>query len=280
MSTRRGVSLVELLIALTVLGVIAGAATKLLVSESRTSEVKEAARTARSVSRAAINLLESELRMAESGGLTTPINDSTITIFAPYAFGVVCTATPGSGALLATLPTIDLPASLVVPGHAGWAWRDATGGYIYEPGSSLASDGPADCLANNLADLSGVGGRVVYVTPLNGGSPVVGTIGFLYRQLTYRIKPSVIYPGRRGLFRTAGANGVEEEIAAPFSTGSRFRWYILDDPLPQDTLPTDLVDVRGIQFVLNGESPNSPRTAGSPIQAPFSTSIFFQNRPN
>lgn len=276
MSRRRGVSLVELLIALTVLGVIAGAATKLLISESRTSEVKEAARTARSVSRAAINLLESELRMAESGGLTTPINDSTITIFAPYAFGVVCIAGAG-GTAMAMLPAIEDPPSGGATGHAGWAWRDATGGYIYEPSTSVASDSPSSCTSVGISPVSG--GRVVGL-PAPSGSPASGTIGFLYRQLTYQIKPSGIYPGRRGLFRTAGANGVEEEIAAPFSTGSRFRWYILDDPLPQDTLPTDLVDVRGIQFVLNGESPNSPRTAGSPIQAPFSTSIFFQNRPN
>ncbi len=277
MRSRRGVSLIELLIAITVLGIITAAVTQLLISESRSNEVSDAAREARGVSRSAINLLESELRMAEPGGLIAPTDDSTITIREPYAFGVICSAF-SSATVLTLLPSIDFSGTAAA-GHGGWAWRDATGGYVYETNTSVGTEGTADCTAAGLATFSG--GTTVGLSGASGGTlPAEGAIGFLWRQMTYSIRTSVAYPGRRGLFRTAGANGAAEELASPFSEGSRFRWYILNDSVPGDTLPTDLTDVRGIQFVLNGESARAPRTSGAPLQAPFSTSIFFMNRPN
>ena len=82
------------------------------------------------------------------------------------------------------------------------------------------------------------------------------------------------------MFRTAGANGAPEELAAPFATTARFRWYLQDNPVAQDTLPTAFGDLSGVQFVLTAQSINTPRDRSTPMQAPFTTSIFFQNRPN
>ena len=275
---RGGVSLIELLIAITVVGIIAAAMTRLLLSNSRSTEVRNAERDARAVSRAAINLLESELRMVDPFGVIAPTNDSTLTVRAPYAFGTVCSATVGAGSAISTLPSAELPASLVVPGRRGWAWRDATGAYVYESGTSLAADGPADCVAAGVAVVPG--GRVVYATPLTSGPPTPGSIIFLYRQLTYSLRASNTFPGRRGLFRTVGANGTPEELAAPFSAGSRFRFYIMNQLIASDTVPTFLDNLRGVQFILNGESIRQPRTSSDVARAPFLTSVFFQNRPS
>lgn len=279
MRTRRGVSLIELLIAITVVGIIAAAMSRLLLSNSRTTEVRNAERDARAVSRAAINLLESELRMVDPFGVIQPTDDSTLTVLAPYAFGVVCGGTVGSGAPVSMLPSADLPASLVVPGHSGWAWRDQTGAYVYEAGTSLASDGPADCIAAGVSVIS-PGGQVVFATPLSSGPPAVGSVAFLYRQLTYSLRQSTTFPGRRALFRTVGANGAAEELAAPFSSASRFRFYIMNELLPSDTVPTFLDNLRGVQFLLQGESIRQPRTSADVARAPFVTAVFFQNRPS
>jgi len=275
---RRGVSLVELLISITIVAILAASMTRLLISNSRSSERNDAAREARGVARSAMNLLETELRIAEPGGLIDPVNDSTITVREPFAFGIVCDAS-GGGTTIATLPSADFPSSLSVDGYAGWAWRDATGGYVYEATTSIAGGSAGTCTGASITPLTSDGGRVVSL-PAPSGTVPAGSIAFLYRRMTYSLRESVVYPGRRGLFRTAGANGTPEELASPFSTGSRFRWFILDNPIVQDTIPTALQDIRGIQFVLNGESARTPRNASSPMRAPFTTSIYFQNRPN
>lgn len=279
MRTRRGVSLIELLIAITVVGIIAASMSRLLLSNSRSTEVRNAGREARAVSRAAINLLESELRMVEPFGVIAPTDPTTLTVLAPYAFGVVCSGTVGSGAAVSMLPSLELPSSLVVPGHSGWAWRDHTGRYIYEAGTALASDGPADCIANSVSVVS-PGGLVVYATPLTGGPPTVGSIAFLYRQLTYSLRQSTVFPGRLGLYRTVGANGTPEELAAPFDTTSRFQFYIKDQLVPSATPPTFLDEIHGVQFQLHGQSIRRPRLASDYARAPFVTAVFFQNRPS
>jgi prepilin-type N-terminal cleavage/methylation domain-containing protein len=275
---RRGVSLVELLIAITVLGILAAAMTRLLVSNSKADETTSAAREARGVSRSAMNLLETELRMAEPAGVISPTDDSTITVRAPFAFGLVCAAS-GGGSTVAMLPSADLPSSLSVTGYSGWAWRDNTGGYVYESTTTIGSGSSATCTAANITPLTSDGGRVVSL-PAPSGTVAVGAVAFLYRQITYSLRESTTYPGRRALFRTAGANGSPEELAGPFSTGSRFRWYLNGETLVQDTLPTFFDDLLGVQFVLNGESVLTPRNASAPMRAPFTTAVFFQNRPN
>lgn len=276
--TRRGVSLVELLIGMVMTAILTGAMTKVLISNSRSDERGDANRDARNVSRAAINMLSSELRMAEPAGVIAQTDDSTLTVREPYAFGLVCAAS-GSGTTVAFLPSADLPSSLTVAGHAGWAWRDSTGAYRYEATTTESAGNSATCTAVNITPLTASGGRVVSL-PAPSAGVAVGSVAFLYRQVTYSLRASTSLPGRRGLFRTAGANGTPEELAAPFASTSRFRWFILDNAVPQDTLPTSLVDLRGVQFGLNGESRVTIRGATNPSKAPFSTSIFFQNRPN
>lgn len=278
MRTRRGVSLIELLIAITVVGIIAASMSRLLLSNSRSTEVRNAGRDARAVSRAAINLLESELRMVEPFGVIAPTNDSTLTVLAPYAFGMVCIAGPGGTAMM-VLPSYDDPPSGGADGHAGWAWRDGNSSYFYEPSTSVASDSPASCTTNGVNPIAG--GRVVGVPAPTGASTVpAGSVAFLYRQLTYSLRNSTAFPGRLGLYRTAGANGTPEELAAPFDTTSRFQFYIMNQLTPSATPPTFLDEIRGVQFQLHGQSIRRPRLSSDYARAPFVTAVFFQNRPS
>jgi hypothetical protein len=92
-------------------------------------------------------------------------------------------------------------------------------------------------------------------------------------------RTSTSAPGKRALFRTV-SGGAAEELAAPFGEGARFRWFILNNTVAHDTLPTDLEDLRGVQFVFPGESRRIVRMTGQVAKTPFTTSVFFQNRPN
>jgi len=272
---RAGVTLVEMLIAMTVFSIFATSVTLVLIRNSWSDEGVTARREARGVARSALNIVESDLRMAEPNGVVSA-DDSTLVLRAPFAFGLVC-GTSGGNSTISVLPSADLPSSLSVPEFSGWAYRDSTGTYQYQSTVSLSSGSSSTCTAVNITTLTASSGRVVQVpSAVNVGA---GQAAFLYRTIVYAIRGSSMYPGRRGLYRQAGVNG-GEEIAAPFATTARFRWFILDAAVPSDTLPTALGDLRGVQFGLTAESRTAPRGKTAPVQAPFTTSIFFQNRPN
>ena len=277
---RAGTTLIELMIALVVLAIFVTAMTALILSNSRSDEDTDARREARGVARAAINILESEIRMAEPAGVIAPTDDSTLTFNQPFAFGIICSVAGGS-TTIALLPSADLPSSLSVDGYAGWAYRDVKGTYQYSSTTSISGGSSGNCTGASPAVTPPSAGRVVQVP--SAGGETAGSVAMLYRQLTYSLRISTSMgsvPGRRGIFRTAGANGTPEELAAPFTADARFRWYILDDVEAEDTLPTDFADLRGVQFVLPAQSRNTPRNESAPATAPFTTSIFFQNRPN
>lgn len=279
MRSRRGVSLIELLIAITVVSIIAASMTKLLVTNSLADEVKNAQREARGVSRAAINLLESELRMVDPFGVIDPTNDSTLTVMVPYAFGMVCVGNSG-GTEISFLPSFEFSSALDTPGHTGWAWRSPiTSQYVYEATTTIGAGSTSTCTTAQIANYVADGG-VVASFPAPSVDLDPGTIAFAYRQMTYSLRESTTFPTRRALYRTAGPNGTPEELAAPFGTASKFRFYILNDLFPTDAPPTFLDQLRGVQFVLNGESIRTPRSSTGVARAPFVTAVFFQNRPS
>ena len=277
MRNRRGVSLVELLIAITVISFLGVSMVKLLRTNALATEHDDLAREARSVSRAGLNLLESELRPIEPDGIISPTNSTTLTMREPYAFGVICSISGGT--TIALLPSSELPSSLVVGGKAGWAWRNTAGLYEYEVTTTLGNGTASTCTAQNITPLTAQGGKVITTAAPTVGTPKIGAIAFLYRQITYSISASTSAPGKLALFRTEGG-GTPTELAAPFGATARFRWYILDEITPSDTLPTELRDLRGVQFVFPGESRRTVRMSGQVASTPFTTSIFFQNRPN
>ncbi|MEO5825342.1 MAG: prepilin-type N-terminal cleavage/methylation domain-containing protein [Gemmatimonadales bacterium] len=273
---RRGVTLVELLITITVVGLIGTAMVRMLAMNSRATAREDAARDARRVARSALNLLESELRPVEPAGVISPTDNTTLTLREPYAIGLVCSISGGT--TIALLPSGELPSTLTVDGRAGWAWRNGAGVYQYEATTTLGSGSASTCTSANIIPMNAYGGRII-TTSAPSGTPTLGAIAFLFRQVTYSLRSSTSAPGKIGLFRTV-ASGNPEEIAAPFGATARFRWYMLANPLPQDTLPTVLADLRGVQFVLPGESRRVVQLTGQVATAPFTTSIFFQNRPN
>jgi prepilin-type N-terminal cleavage/methylation domain-containing protein len=115
-SPRRGYTLVELLIAIMILGIVAAAMMRIMVSQANFTSNQAALRGARNVSRDAYNILMTDLRMVQdSGGLVFAKRD-TIQVRVPMAYGLVCATT-------ATYTTVSL-----VPGDSALFALGTSGG--------------------------------------------------------------------------------------------------------------------------------------------------------
>ena len=270
---RSGLTIIELLVTVIVLGIVGGGIVRMLTSQARFYEHQGAGRSARSISRAAVNVLLSEMRMVDAPNGVVAATATSVTLRVPYALGVYC-GSPGGVSTIALLPADS--AMLAEPGFTGYAWRGRLGPYNYvEAGAALANPVPGTCVA---AGLNPVPGSVrIGVTPTLPVGADVGTVVLLTRRTTYLFAGSAAIPGRNALWRLIEATGAREELAAPFDGTSRFRFYHLNANTAQDAVPA-LTEIRGFELVLTGASESSPRLTGAPQRAALTTSVFFRNR--
>lgn len=283
LSSRRGVTLVELLIGITLAAILGMSLTRLLIGQTRFNERVEAGQRARSVSRSALNAMYSELRMVDANDGVTFARDSAVQMRVPYAVGIVCNVSAGQ-VIGAFLPVDS--AMFAAPGYAGFAVRDPLDGqYVYHVANTAApaTNSTSACTGAPANVTLMTGARVLRVNTAATVTAVLGTPVLLYRNVRYAFNASAAIPGRRALWRrqldAAGATvTASEELAAPFDSTARFRFFILNSRTPSDTLPTALADLRGLSVFLPGESEGSPRLRGAPEQANLSSSVFFLNR--
>lgn len=283
---RRGFTLVEILITLTILGIVGGALVKLIMVQARFGQSQMALRSARNVSRNAMNIMLTDLRMVQdSGGLVAASPDS-VTVRIPLAFGLVCSTVGGT--TISLLPADSAMTALGV--YAGYAIRDSASGlYNYTsaitplPYNSLSNGLAATCTAAGISPVT-YGTRTSRIVSLVDAPSVAANVGwpaFIYQRVTYKFANSTAYPGRRGLWRvvkSSDPNGVTDEIVAPFDGSAKFRFYSLNADSAQDTLPTRLSDVRGVEMVLAGSSNEVLPANAQAKQATMVTGVFFKNR--
>ncbi|MBP2647001.1 MAG: hypothetical protein H6Q77_625 [Gemmatimonadetes bacterium] len=284
MNRRAGVTLVELLVGMVMSVFVGTMMISLLLTNSRFTDQVEAGREARGTARASLNLITTELRMvnAETGVLAA--DSSAITIRVPFMLGLACAATPGpSGTLIAGFLPVDVTMVDLSLGYTGFAIRQFDGSYAYSASTSTipaSSSSPAACTTASVALPSG--SRFGTLIGPVAAAASAGTPVLLYRTVRYEFAPSVITPGRIALWRhrltAAGAVDASEELAAPFDSTAGFRFFILNNRLASDTLPTSLGDLRGVEIHLLGESERTVRTHTEPEQTNLVTSVFFLNR--
>lgn len=301
---RRAFTLVEILTSLAILGIIGLAFVRLITSQARFTEGQMAGRNARTVSRNAMNIMLTDLRMVQdNGGLRYAARDS-VTVRIPEAFGLLCGTTVGQ----ATMQILPVDSAMTEFGYyAGWAYRDSASGlYNYQEAatpvpfntiqsgnSNICTDsavyppptpqGPGILPMSYTASSGQVRTtRVIKLgDPVTFGLPNAGWPIFLYQQITYKFDSSIAYPHRVGLFRkirsstTGGA--VVDEIIAPFDTSAKFRFYVLNADAAQDAVPADINTVRGLELVLAGSSPRSEQGKKN-MQEALVTGVFFKNR--
>lgn len=271
MTRRRGFTLVEILLAVVLLGIVGIGMSRLLTSQMRFFQRSTGARDARAVSRNVVNLMRNELRMIEPNGITAATTTS-ITARVPYAMGVNCAAST------VTFVPVD---SLIraTAQFAGYAYRDTSlnAVYTYVASNTAPVAGlPATCTGAGITPVPG--GDLLFLSPalpaLPTGAPVL-----LFQTITYSIANSVLVPGRTALWRTV-TGGAAEEIAVPFDPSSVFRFYVSGGTTSQAAVPGTLNTLSGLELVLTGESErNSPGT-GTPESSDVRVSIFFRNAVN
>ncbi len=280
-STRKGVSLSELLVGMVILGVVGMALTRIMVTQARYFDHQKTSNMARNVSRGPLNRVVSDLRMVEAEGGVTAAVPSSITARVPYAIGVVCATV--SGVTHISLLPVD-SAMYAAPGYSGYAWRNGEGRYQYrmtsQINSSLVTGVLQNCTNVSVGNLTADKAKVVGITPALTDSADVGTAVFLLREIRYKFKESTAIPGTTGLYRKVVATGDEEELSAPYSNDAKFRFYVKSSTTAVDGPPADLSTLRGIQMNMTGQSEAVPRQGVLPQKAPFVTAVFFKNRLN
>ena len=268
--SRRGFTLVELLVTIVLLGLVGLAVTRLLIAQTQFFAGAKGRRDARAVARNAVNIVRDEMRMIEPGGIVA-VDSTSIVVRVPYAMGIYCTGTTATFAPVDSL----LYATAV---FAGFAHRgtDLTATYTYAASSTAPTAGSASTCSN----------APVNITPLTGGrtlslaglpSLVAGAPVCLFQRVTYELAPSDLVPGRTALWRRV-TGGVDEEIAVPFANTAIFRFFVSGGTTAQDAVPSDLSTLSGIEIVLVGESERAPSNRGGTAErAPVRLSIFFRN---
>lgn len=269
MRARRGLSLIEVLIAVVLLGIVGAGITRLLQSQMRFFSRSTNSRDARAVTRNALNLVTGEMRMIEPRGIVAASADS-IMVRVPYATGLHCT-----GSTVTFAPVDSLVWAQAV--YAGYAYRDTLSSsvttYVAAGGASLSAALDVVC---TLAGLTPVpGGRVRTLSP---ALPITtqGASILLYQTITYKFAASTIVSGRTALWRRV-AGGSNEEISVPFGTGTRFRYYETGEDLAEDSAPGTLSNMSGIEMVLVGESERTSPGTGAPETVTSRVPIFFRN---
>lgn len=269
MRARRGLSLIEVLIAIVLLGIVGAGITRLLQSQMRFFSRSTNSRDARAVTRNALNLVTGELRMIEPRGIIAASADS-VMVRVPYATGVNCI-----GGTVSFAPVDSLVWAQAV--YAGYAYRDTLASsvttYVASGGASLSTALSSVC---TLAGMTPVpGGRILTLNPalpiVTQGAPVL-----LYQTITYKFAESTIMPGRTALWRRV-AGGTNEEVAVPFGSGTRFRFYESGEDEAEDSAPGTLSNMSGIEMVLVGESERTSPGTGAPESMTSRVPIFFRN---
>ena len=270
---RSGVSLVELLVAMTLLGIVGLSILRTFTSQARLADLQTKRLDARTVSRAPVNLFMSEARMVETGNGVVAASASSVTLRIPIVMGVVC-GNSGAATILSLMPVDSVAlASAALSGHA---YRQSSGLYSYtEAAPTVSSYGGLAC--NNESITTVDGGTMVAVTPQMAAAEI-GTVAFLYQRVRYDFAASTAISGRVGLWRTLEQSGASEEVAAPFDAASRFRYFRLD----QDTVDTGvpaLTAIRGVGLELVGASERNRFGKVTPEKSQLQTAVFFMNRP-
>lgn len=291
-SSRRGVTLIELLIAMVVTGILGASVLGLMLSQSRFAERVEGQRSGRRVGRSAINALVNDLRMVDPDWGIEAASATSITVKVPYALGLLCNSVASGGNTIRTIALLPVDSMVLsLPGYSGYATRGNTGVYTPVAGGTLVDQGPltATCTGGNALVLgitapSGMPNqktRQITITTSDLTVIAVGTPVMLYRDTQFYFGNSAQsgLTTRTALWRNYldGGTGAVE-LAAPFDSSAAFRFFNQAATTAQTTVPATLSDIKGIEIFLPGQSENTSRQRTTPEQADVTTAVFFVNR--
>ena len=268
--TRRGFTIVELLISMVIVSIIGASLTRLIVAQSRFYDRQNLQKSARDVSRAALNIMQSDLRMVEETQGVQAAGPTSMDLRVPVAVGFACNQTT-----IHLMPVDSALMAEALPQIAGIALRDKDAAtYADWTGTnSLTATTTANCTG---AGVGTVPGGLTYTTASLSSWDFPGQPVMVYRRVRYRIDASTMVPGALGLYRRIG-DGTDEELVAPLTAASGFTYYDRNASVP-GAAPAPLTNTYGVRVRLVGASERGDQANGRVQEADLVTSIYFKNR--
>jgi prepilin-type N-terminal cleavage/methylation domain-containing protein len=236
MTSRRGFSLVEMIIVLVLAGIVSTAAFSMFTTQNRLNAAMTALGESQESARSAVQVAASELRSASSGSVISASSDRLV-VRVPIVVGVIC----GEGAsnhVGVYFPmdgrVIDLrteaDGKMLLNANVGWQRRSFAGtdGFLGASSRQICADA-----GNGTAGDDGD-----YATLL--GRDPVGTPIMIYRDVTYSFATSALDPSRRGFFRTAHRE--EVELAQGFSSRTGLEYMVSNDGVWRTSVANNRLD--------------------------------------
>lgn len=230
--TRAGFTLVELLVAIVIGGLVTGSIFQLLGGQGRFVERQSAREEVQQNTRASLDLIGSELRTLPAGDALVRADADSITFRTPRVWGAVCAVTGAT--------TLDVAVPAIAAANYGLT---AGTGVVVNVGTSAAPLwtapvgvtvlGPAASTCNGSALPAGVERRSLTLSaqPSSGATtPAVGHNLYLYDQVTYRTGTSTSVPGLWVQRRLGdGMSAVNQPLAGPVEAGTGLRFAYFTD---------------------------------------------------
>jgi prepilin-type N-terminal cleavage/methylation domain-containing protein len=254
-----GFTLVEMVIALALAGVVGTLIFQLLSSQGRFAEVQSAREEVQQNARAALDVLSSEIRAAPQGGLRLA-EAAAVRLRVPYAWGVLC----GGGDRWAVIALPDVLDAAGAFAQIGLRTRDAAGDVTWtfsragatvapvtnDPACAALQDAPSG--SPGSAPAGDVWQYRVDGDQFNASTQGAGALVMLTRMVQYDLATSEGYPGlwvRRTVGPPTGSqeqgqggNRQRQPLAGPVATdGLSFEYFAGTSAVPLTPPLTELL---------------------------------------
>lgn len=269
-----GFTLVEVIVAMSITGMVATALLSLIMAQSRFYQRTDDQISAEQSAQATFELVSSELRMAGATDLMAAEADS-VTFRFDIVQAVVCDSTGSDEATLyvydrvtnANLTSSFFGVALSLPYETDYEYEDG-----WNPTASASGSGPkADCVAageggagldSDYLRLTGWAGR------FTGGVPERGAIVRGYGKVTLRVAASTFFTSRWSLWRGT------QELVGPFDAGAAFAYVMDDGSVQASVVPADFSDVAAVRFTATALGNGSNRYD---VERPIAFEVPFRN---
>lgn len=258
---RRGVTLVELLVALTIGGILATLVFRFLEGQSRFVQTQTGRQEVQQNARVALDVIASELRgLSPSRGDIVRADRYSIVIRLPRAYGVQCSGngSPGGAVRVSFAPDPDL--RLTTNSASGLVVRSTPTGWTELPRVRTQNSGAAAAtFCNQALDPASPQARVAREFDVPSPAPL-GAPVYLFDRVSYWSQAgATVGRDRRWLYRS---NGVYEDgrfVSAPFAgplqpDGLRFTFYGTNGDVPLSTPVSNPEEIRRIDVTIAVES--------------------------
>lgn len=285
MTDRSGFTLVELVMAIVLGALVAGTLYRALVAQARFFAAQSAREEVQQNTRAALELIGSELRTMPGGDALVRAAADSITLRAARTWGVVCAA--GGGTSLSIAHPAGAGAGGAVNTGTGLAVNFGSAG---EPSWSdgvrvTAVSGPSStCGGEGMGEQIEVRTYTLGAVPRRGTvTPSPGNVVYVYDQVTYRTGASAGVPGV-WIQRRIGDGGASsnQPMAGPVTeegAGLHFQYFAAGSDVPLTTPISDAAvrgEVKRVMVVV--ESVSSGRAGGAPATKADTIVIPLRNR--